>query len=75
MEYKSTKREGERTNRRMSKSKSRSKSKKKNWNIAGLSKRGEQFWEYVRKFEVVGLVETWVEEWNWEKIEKKLPKE
>jgi hypothetical protein len=29
----------------------------------------------VRQFEIVGLIETWVEERNWEKIEKLLPKE
>jgi hypothetical protein len=27
----------------------------------------------VRQFEIVGLVETWVEERSWEKIEKWLP--
>jgi hypothetical protein len=29
----------------------------------------------VRQFQIVGLVETWVEERSWEKIEKLLPKE
>jgi hypothetical protein len=29
----------------------------------------------VRQFEIVRLVETWVEEQSWEKIEKLLPKE
>jgi hypothetical protein len=33
------------------------------WNIASLRKKEEEFWDYVRQFEiVVGLIETWVEE-------------
>jgi hypothetical protein len=32
------------------------------WNVAGLSRTGEEFWEYIRKFEIVGMVETWIEE-------------
>jgi hypothetical protein len=42
---------------------------------AGLRKREDEFWDYVRQFEVVGLVGTWVEEQSWEKIERTLPKE
>jgi hypothetical protein len=30
----------------------------------------EEFWDHVRQFEIVGLVETWVEERSWEEIEK-----
>jgi hypothetical protein len=41
------------------------------WNIAGLRKKEEEFWDYVREFEiVVGLVETWVEDRSWEKNRK-----
>jgi hypothetical protein len=29
------------------------------WNVAGLSRKGEEFCEYIRKlFEIVGLMET-----------------
>jgi hypothetical protein len=38
------------------------------WNVAALRKTEEEFWDYVRQFEIVGLVETWVEEQSWEKI-------
>lgn len=31
------------------------------------------FWNYIEEFQFVGLVETWVEEKNWEKIRNKLP--
>jgi hypothetical protein len=45
------------------------------WNVAGLSRKGEEFWEYIRNFEIVGLMETWVEERSWKKIEKTLQKD
>ncbi|CAH1381554.1 unnamed protein product, partial [Tenebrio molitor] len=35
------------------------------WNVAGLRKRGDDFWDYVRQFE----------KQSWEKVEKTLPKE
>jgi hypothetical protein len=40
------------------------------WNVTGLSKRGEECWDNVPQFEVVGLGETWVEERSWEKNRK-----
>jgi hypothetical protein len=42
--------------------------------MAELIRKGEEFWKYIRKFEIVGLVETWVEERSWKKIDKTLPK-
>lgn len=44
------------------------------WNIAGVTNKDEETWEYLSNFEVVGLQETWVEEDKWEKIKDKLPK-
>jgi hypothetical protein len=41
------------------------------WNVAGLRKKEQEFWDYVRQFEIVGLVE----ERSSEKIEKLLPNE
>jgi hypothetical protein len=35
--------------------------------VAGLSKKGEEFWDYVRQSEIVGLVENWVEQRSWKK--------
>jgi hypothetical protein len=43
--------------------------------VAGLSRKEEEFWVNIRKFEIVGLVETWVEERSWKKIEKTPPKD
>lgn len=43
------------------------------WNIAGLYNKNEQFWDYVRDFDFIGLIETWVDERQWKKIEDRLP--
>lgn len=32
------------------------------WNVVGLDNKDRQFWDYVAKFDYIGLVETWVEE-------------
>jgi hypothetical protein len=40
----------------------------------GFKKKEEIFWDYVRQFEIVGLVEAWVEERSWKRIKKLLPK-
>lgn len=45
------------------------------WNIAGLGNKKKDFWEYVTKFDVIGMVETWITEDMWEKWEEKLPQE
>jgi hypothetical protein len=34
---------------------------------SGFKKKEEEFWFQVRQFEIVELVETWVEERSWEK--------
>lgn len=43
------------------------------WNIAGMKKKGKEFWEHIERFDVIGLCETWIEEKEWEKIRSKLP--
>jgi hypothetical protein len=38
------------------------------WTVADLrKKKREEFWDYLRQCEIVGLVETWVEELTWKK--------
>ncbi|KAH0814154.1 hypothetical protein GEV33_008637 [Tenebrio molitor] len=32
------------------------------WNVAGIKNKENEFWKYLGEFDVVGLVETWVEE-------------
>ena len=45
------------------------------WNEAGIKGKREDFWEKVKKWDVVRLVETWVEGKEWERMRKKLPVE
>jgi len=44
------------------------------WNVAGLRNKDKDFWKGLSKWEVMVLTETWVEEKEWEGIERKLPK-
>lgn len=34
----------------------------------------KQFWEYIKEHDVVGLIETWIEDKGWEKLKDILPK-
>lgn len=45
------------------------------WNVAGINNKDEEFWEYIKSFDVIGMTETWIEENRWEKTKKKLPGE
>jgi hypothetical protein len=45
------------------------------WNVAGIKNKEDEFWKYLGEFDVVGLVETWVEENAWERLERKMPRE
>ncbi|KAJ3651306.1 hypothetical protein Zmor_017356 [Zophobas morio] len=45
------------------------------WNIAGLKKKDNLFWDYVKNFDFVGLTETWILERDWNKLKDVLPKE
>ena len=35
------------------------------WNIAGLLSKDKQFWDFLQDLDVIGLVETWIEEKQW----------
>ncbi|KYM96706.1 hypothetical protein ALC62_12627, partial [Cyphomyrmex costatus] len=45
------------------------------WNVAGMIGKDEEFWEGLKEWDIIGLVETWVEQKSWSKIRGKLPKE
>lgn len=45
------------------------------WNIAGLLNKCEETWDYLEKFDIVGLTETWVDIERWQSIENKLSKD
>lgn len=32
------------------------------WNVAELMKKDKEFWESLRKWDVVAMMETWIEE-------------
>lgn len=44
------------------------------WNF-GIENKDEEFWKYLREFDIINLTETWIELKNWKKAEKWLPKE
>lgn len=44
------------------------------WNIAGVLNKDKETWEYLGNYDIIGLVETWLEKDKWEKIKGKLPK-
>lgn len=41
--------------------------------MAGLTKKDKEFWESLRKWDVVTIMETWIEEKKWKKVKNKLP--
>lgn len=45
------------------------------WNVAGVRNKDPDFWEYLAKYDIVYLAETWLEEKDRESLEKILPKE
>lgn len=44
------------------------------WNVARLGNKDEDFWRELGGWDVVCLMETWMEEKGWRRIEGKLPK-
>ncbi|KAJ3628659.1 hypothetical protein MTP99_015955 [Tenebrio molitor] len=45
------------------------------WNVAGIKNKENEFWKYLGEFDVVGLVETWVEGKGWQRLERRMPRE
>lgn len=43
------------------------------WNIAGVRGKGRDTLEFLEKFDFIGLVETWVEQRDWQKVKEGLP--
>ncbi|GLV38124.1 hypothetical protein CBL_10091 [Carabus blaptoides fortunei] len=43
------------------------------WNTVGIKGWGNDFWDYIKEFDFIGLTETWIEENQWIKIQKDLP--
>lgn len=45
------------------------------WNVAGIERKDRDFWRGIKEWDVVVLVETWLEKKGWDKIRDKLPRE
>lgn len=45
------------------------------WNVAELGNKDKEFWEELKRWDVMLLFETWVEEKEWRGIREKLPKD
>jgi len=45
------------------------------WNVAGLKNKDRGFWKELEEWEVLVLIEAWIERKEWEKIKEKLSKE
>lgn len=43
--------------------------------MAGLNNKNREFWKRLQDWEIIIMIETWIDEKGWEKIEGKLPKE
>lgn len=43
------------------------------WNIAGLDRQDENFWNYIKGYDYIGMSKTWLTERRWGEIEGKLP--
>lgn len=43
------------------------------WNVAGLGNKDREFWKRLEGWDVMVLMETWIEEKKWDKIKSKLP--
>lgn len=44
------------------------------WNVGGLKNKEEGFWEGIKGWDIVFFCETWVDEKDWGKVKRRLPK-
>jgi len=45
------------------------------WNVAGVKNMEERFWKEIKRWEVVVMVETWVDGKGWDRVKRMLPKD
>lgn len=45
------------------------------WNVAGVGNKDREFWQRIKRWDVIVMSETWLEEKVWEKLKDRLPKE
>lgn len=44
------------------------------WNVVGLNNKDCEFWKKLKEWDVMVMMETWVDEKNWRKIRERLPR-
>lgn len=44
------------------------------WNVAGIKRKDRDFWRGIKEWDVVVLVEIWLEKKRWDRIRDKLPR-
>ncbi|XP_071568793.1 uncharacterized protein [Temnothorax nylanderi] len=45
------------------------------WNVGGITNKDKDFWEGLREWDVIVMMETWMDGRGWERIRENLPKE
>jgi len=45
------------------------------WNVAGITNKDKEFWKGIKEWDVIIMMETWLDKKGWEKIKKRMPKE
>ncbi|XP_024877156.1 golgin subfamily A member 6-like protein 22, partial [Temnothorax curvispinosus] len=45
------------------------------WNVAGIANKDKEFWEAIKEWDIVIMMETWLDERGWEKMKEKIPRE
>jgi len=43
------------------------------WNVAGVKKKDEEFWKFVKGYDFISLTETWMEGKGWDNLKDWLP--
>lgn len=43
------------------------------WNVVGVRNKDKDFWEGLEEWDIMLMIETWIDEWGWEKIRRRLP--
>ncbi|XP_071577594.1 uncharacterized protein [Temnothorax nylanderi] len=45
------------------------------WNVAGITNKDKDFWEGLREWDAIVMMETWLDGKGWERVKEKLPRE
>lgn len=45
------------------------------WNVAGIGNKDRDFWQRIREWDIISIMETWLDKKKWEEIRGRLPRE